>query len=44
MINPYALRADSYLFGKLLDTRHLTIGMILSQKKKKNNSDDEVVI
>lgn len=43
MINPYALRVDSYLFGKLLDTRHLTIGMILSQKKK-NNSDDEVVI
>lgn len=43
MINPYALRAYSYLFGKFLDTRHLTIGMILS-KKKKNNSDDEVVM
>ena len=28
MINPYALRAYSYLFGKLLDTKHLTIVMM----------------
>ena len=28
MINPYALRAYSYLFGKLLETRHLTIVMM----------------
>ena len=28
MINPYALREYSYLFGKLLDTKHLTIVMM----------------